>query len=70
MAEQKQGDQLEPTYGSSVKIRGVALGTCRKRCTIGRGGEIGSGISVLIARQDDDEMMWAVEYIKCISAEG
>ena len=25
MAEQKQGDQLEPTYSSSVRIRGVAL---------------------------------------------
>ena len=25
MAEQKQGDKLEPTYGSSVRIRDVAL---------------------------------------------
>ena len=24
MAEQKQGDQLDPTYSSSVRIRGVA----------------------------------------------
>ena len=30
MAEQKQSDQLEPTYSSSVRIRGVALRTCRK----------------------------------------
>ena len=29
---------------------GVALGTCRKRWTIGRGGEKESGISVLMAR--------------------
>ena len=36
MAEQKQGNQLEPTYSSSVRIRGVALRTCRKRWTIGR----------------------------------
>ena len=27
----KAGDQLEPTYSSSVRIRGVALRTCRKR---------------------------------------
>ena len=26
MAEQKQGEQLEPTYSSSVMIRGVAWG--------------------------------------------
>ena len=34
MAEQKQGDQLEPTYS-------VALWTSRKRWTKGRGGERG-----------------------------
>ena len=33
----------------------VALRTCRKRSTIGRGGEKGSGMSVLISRQDDDD---------------
>ena len=49
MAEQKQGDQLEPTFSSSVWIRAVALRTCR----IGRGGERGSGIYMLVARQDD-----------------
>ena len=36
MAKQKQSDLLE--------------GTCRKRWTTGRGGERGSGISVLMAR--------------------
>ena len=55
MAEQKQGDQVEPTYCSSVRIRGKALRTCRKRWTIGRGGEKGSAISVPMARQDDDD---------------
>ena len=30
MAEQKQDDQLEPTYSSSVRIREVALTTCQK----------------------------------------
>ena len=53
MAERKQGDQLEPTYSSSVRIRGVVLRTCWKRGTIG--SEKGSGISVPIARHDDDD---------------
>ena len=53
--KQKQGDELEPTYSSSMRIRGVSLRTCRKRWTIGRGGERGPGISLLAARQDDDD---------------
>ena len=55
MVEQKQGDQLEPTYSNSVRIRDVALRTCRMWRTIRRGGEKGSGISLLLARQDDDD---------------
>ena len=39
MAVQKQRDQLELTYSSSVRIQDVALRTCQKRWTIGRGGE-------------------------------
>ena len=31
MAEQKQDDQLEHTYSTYVKIRDVALKTCRSR---------------------------------------
>ena len=54
MAEQKQGDQLEPTYSSSVRIRDVALRTCQKRWTIERSGKRGSG-SVLAAQDDDDD---------------
>ena len=42
MDEQRQDDQLEPTYSSSVPIRDVGLKTCRKQWTIGRGGERGS----------------------------
>ena len=53
MAEQKQDDQLEHTYSSYMRIRDVALKTWRKRWTIGRIGESGSGISVLAARHDD-----------------
>ena len=55
MAVQKQGGQLEPTYSSSERIRGVALGTYRKRLMIGWGGERESGISVLMAREEDDD---------------
>ena len=55
MAKQKQDDQLEHTYSSYVRIRDVALKTCQKRRTIGRSGERGSRISVLVARQDDDD---------------
>ena len=55
IAEQKQGNQLEPTYCSSVRFRSVVLRTCRKRWTIGKGGQRESGISVLMVRQDDDD---------------
>ena len=44
MNEQRQDDQLEPIYSSSVLIRDVILKTCRKQWTIGRGGERGSGL--------------------------
>ena len=56
MAEQKQDGQLEHTYSSSVRIRDVALKTCQRRETIGRCGERGSGISVLAARHDDNDI--------------
>ena len=55
MAEQKQDDQLEPTYSSSVRIRDVALRICQKRWTIERSGERGSGIYELAERHDDDD---------------
>ena len=54
MAKQKQDDQLEHTYSSYVRIRDVALKTCKRRWTIGRSGKSGSEISVLAARHDDD----------------
>ncbi len=54
MDEQRQDDQLEPTYSSSVQIRDVVLKTCRKQWTIGRGGERGSGTSVLMVRHEVD----------------
>ena len=49
------GHQPEPTSNSSVPIRDVAPKTYRKQWTIGRGGEKGSWISVLMARHDDDD---------------
>ena len=55
MAEQKQDDQLEHTYGSYARIQDVAPKTCQKRWTIGRSVERGSGISVLATRHDDDD---------------
>ena len=55
MAEKKQDDQLRHISSSYVRIRDVALKTCRGRWTIGRSGERGSGISVLVARHDDDD---------------
>ena len=54
--EQRQDDQLEPTYSSSVPpIQDVTLKTCWKQGTIGRDSERGSGISVLMARRDDND---------------
>ena len=58
MADQKQDDHLEHTYSSYVRIRDVALKTCQRRWTIGRSGEKRSGISVLAARHDDDDISY------------
>ena len=55
---QKQDDQLEHTYSSYVKIWDVAQKTCRRRWTIGKSGERGSGISMRAARHDDDESLF------------
>ena len=55
MDEQRQDDQLEPTYRSSVQIRDVVPKTCRKKWTIEKGGEKGSGIPVPMVRHDDDD---------------
>ena len=55
MAEQRQNDQLEPTYNSYVRIRDAALETCQKQWTIERSGERVSEISILISRLDDND---------------
>ena len=43
------------TYNSSVRIQDVALMTCQRQWTIGRSGKRGSGITVQVARHDDDD---------------
>ena len=57
MAKQKQDDQLEHTYSSYVRIRDVALKTYKRRWMMGRSGERGSGISVLVAWHDDGDWL-------------
>ena len=53
---QKQDDQHEHTFSSYGRIRDDVLKTYLGRWTIGRSGERGSGISVLPARYDDDDI--------------
>ena len=55
MAVQKQDDQHEHTFSNYVRIRDIVQKTCQRRCTIGKSGERGSGISVQPARHDDDD---------------
>ena len=54
--QQRLDNQLEPTYSSSVLIMDVVRKTCQGQWTIGRGGERGSEISVLMVRHDDDDI--------------
>ena len=58
MAVLKQGDQHEHTFSSYVRIRDVVLKTCLGRWMIGRSSERRSGIAVLPARHDDDDVIW------------
>ena len=55
MDKQRQDNQLEPAYSSSMPIRDLALKSRRKQWTIGRGVEKESGISVLMARHDHED---------------
>ena len=65
MDKQRQVDQLEPTYSNSVTIRDVALKTSRKQWTIEKDGEKESGISILMAKHDDDddELKWNISIV-------
>ena len=62
MAEQKQGNQLEHTYSSYMRIRDVVLKTYQRRWMIGRSGERGSGISVQVSHDDDDDDIYMYIY--------
>ena len=64
MAVQKQDDQHEHIFSNYVMIQDVVLKTCKRRWTIGRSGERGSGISVLPARHDDDDDIYIVRETK------
>ena len=55
MDEQRQEDQLEPTYNSSVLIHDIALKSYRERFTLEKGGGRGSERSTLVVRYDDDD---------------
>ena len=66
MAGRKQDDQHERTFISSVRIRDVALKTCQRRWTIGKSGERGSMISVLVARQDGDDIYIYIYIYVCV----
>ena len=68
MAAQKQGDQLERTFSSYVRIQDVVLKTYLGRWTIGRSGERGTGISVLPARYDDDDEIGFLNKLKGIQS--
>ena len=64
MAEQKQDDQHEHTFSNYVRIQDVVQKTWQRRWMIGKSGERGSGISVLLARHDDDDNAISTHYIK------
>ena len=61
MAVQKQDDQYEHTFSNYVRIQDVSS---HRRLTIGKSGERGSGISVLPARHDDDDISVHVHEIE------
>ena len=58
MDKQKQDDQLEPMYHSSVSIQDIGLKTFRERWTMEIGGERGSERFELAARHDHDDKFY------------
>ena len=58
MVGQTQDDQHENASSTYVRIQDVALKTCRRRWTIGRSGERGSGISIPATQHDDDTYIY------------
>ena len=58
MDEQRQDDQLEPTYSNCMLRQDVTLRTCWKQWMIEKGGERSLGISVLMVQHDDDDISY------------
>ena len=54
MDEQRQDEQLEPIYNSSMTIQDMGLKTPREQWTIETGGERVSRKYLRAARHDDD----------------
>ena len=59
MNEQRQENQLKPTYNRSAPTWEVALETRQKQWMIEKGGERGSGVSILLVPHDDDDDCFA-----------
>ena len=55
MDEERQDDQQESIYNSSVPTQDIALKTSQEQWTVETGGKRGSGRSVLAAQHDDDD---------------
>ena len=62
MAVQKQDDQHEHTFSNYVRIQDVVQKTFLRRWTRGKSGERGSGVSVLPARHDDDDLILIIQF--------
>ena len=60
MDDQRQDNQLEPIYNSSVPMQDIPLKTFQEQWMIETGGERGSGRSVLVARHDEDNIVLIV----------
>ena len=69
MDEQRQDNQLEPIYNSSVPIQDVVLKTDRERWTIEKVGGGGSERTVLMVWHDDDEEEDATQGTSLLSKE-
>ena len=54
--EQRQDDQLESIYNSSVPIQDISWKTFQEGWTIKKGGERGSKRSMLATQHDDDNI--------------
>ena len=65
MDEQKQDNQLEPIYNSSVPIQDVALKTYQERWTIEKGGWRGSERSVQHDDDDNDNVCGYFSIVPC-----